>query len=88
MKELLELDQWDDGILKYTYASTDMEYLEDKADRIYKVIRAINKIEKRYDVKIQYSAVEDSPEVELSIQIETNEQYKCKKNKDRKEGDL
>jgi asparagine synthetase A len=89
MKELLELDQWDDdGVLRYTYSSTDMEYLEDKADRIYKVIRALNKVEKRYDVRIEYSAEDDSPEVNLHIQIETNEQYKCKKNKDRKEGDI
>jgi len=89
MKELIELNQWDsDGILKYDYVSTDMEYLEDKADRIYKVINAINKVENRYVVSMKYSGTDDSPEVTLSIQIEMNEQYKCKKNKDLKKGDI
>lgn len=89
MKELLELNQWDsDGILRYTYTSTDMEYLEDKADRIYKVINAINKIESRYKVCMNYTSTDDDLEVTLHIQIEMNEQHKCKKDKDLKERDI
>jgi asparagine synthetase A len=83
MKELIELNQWDsNGVLKYDYVSTDMEYLEDKADRIYKVIKAINKVEDRYKISMEYTGTDDSPEVTLHIQIELNEQYKCKTNKD------
>lgn len=82
-KDLIELNQWDsDGVLRYSYASTDMEYLEDKADRIYKVINAINKTEKRYNLVTKYSSSKDDPEVTLHVQIEMNEQYKCKENKD------
>ena len=39
-----ELNHWgEDDVLRYSYTSTDMEYLEDKADRIYIVINALNK---------------------------------------------
>jgi len=89
MKKLLELNQWDsNGVLRYAYTSTDMEYLEDKADRIYKVINAINKVEDRYKVSMNYVGNDDEPEVTLHIQIEMNEQHKCKKNKDLKERDI
>jgi hypothetical protein len=89
MKKLLELNQWDsDGVLRYAYTSVDMEYLEDKADRIYKVINAINKVEDRYKVSMNYTGKDDSPEVTLHIQIEMNEQHKCKKDKDLEERDI
>lgn len=89
MKKLLELNQWDKNeVLKYTYTSTDMEYLEDKADRVYKVINAINKIECRYKVSMNYTGNDDEPDVTLHIQIEMDEQYKRKKNKDLKERDI
>lgn len=89
MKKLLELNQWDENeVLKYTYTSTDMEYLEDKADRVYKVINAINKIEGRYKVSMSYTGNDDEPDVTLHIQIEMDEQYKRKKNKDLKERDI
>lgn len=89
MKELLELDQWDNnGVLKYSYTSIDMEYLEDKADRIYKVINAINKVEKRYDVYLTYEASDLSPEVTLHIEIQSYDEHKCKKNKGRQKRDL
>lgn len=77
-----ELNHWgEDDVLRYSYTSTDMEYLEDKADRIYIVINALNKVEKKYDIHTTYSAEDDSPEVNLDIQIQTNEQYKRKKDK-------
>jgi hypothetical protein len=89
MKQLIELNKWDSkGVLRYKYSSVDMEYLEDKADKIYKVIKAINRIEDKYNVKMKYSGTNDSPEVTLHIQIEMNEKYKCKKNKDLKERDI
>lgn len=89
MKELLELNQWDnDDKLRYAYVSTDMEYLEDKADRIYKVIDSINKVENRYKVTLDYTGSDDCLEVTLHVLIEINEEYKCKKNKDLEEGDI
>lgn len=89
MKKLLELSQWDgNGVLRYAYTSVDMEYLEDKADRVYKVISAINKAEDKYKVSISYIGNDYKPEVTLHIQIEMNEQYKCKKNKNLKERDI
>lgn len=89
MDKLLELNQWDDdGVLRYSYTSTDVEYLEDKADRIYKIVNALNKVRKKYDVYMRYVAKDDSLEVTLHILIQTNEEYKCKENKDDKERDI
>lgn len=91
MKEILELDQWEGGELKYKYTSFSRDYLLNKELKLNKIMNTINKNGMKYDLvtslRIKSSKKELAKgyqdEYELNVLITENEQYKCKKNKDK-----
>jgi len=88
MGKILELGQWDGDVLKYSYTSFDMDYLEDKADRIQNVVSAMNKDSKKYDVYFEYESAEDELGLTLHVTIQQYEQHKHKENKNLQKGDI